>query len=334
MPMISLGDLAQTFMLRRQNTDLKADLQRLTTELSSGNAADTGRHIGGDYSALAGIDASLARLQGYKSTTSEAALLSGAMQSVLGTVEGMASAIGPTLLATSNSVSPTQVNAIGSEARQKLATAVALFNTDISGRTLFAGTATDGKAMMDADALLTTLEGEIAGATSAFDVASRVNAWFQSPTGFSAVGYLGGPPLSPVAVAAGETTSLDITAANPGIRDTINGLAMAALLARGALAGDTPARSQLARLAGESLINSQASRTDLAARLGTAEGQIEAAATRNNAETTSLQIARNGITAVDPYETASRLEATRQQLETLYALTARVSRLSLVDFLR
>ena len=55
---------------------------------------------------------------------------------------------------------------------------------------------------------------------------------------------------------------------------------------------------------------------------------------RNGAETTSLQIARNGITAVDPYETASRLEATRQQLETLYTLTARISRLSLVDFLR
>ena len=31
--------------------------------------------------------------------------------------------------------------------------------------------------------------------------------------------------------------------------------------------------------------------------------------------------------------TASQLEATSQQIETLYALTARVSRLSLVDFL-
>ena len=64
MSMISLGDLAQSFMLRRQNTDLKSDLQRLTTEMTTGQATDIGRHIGGDYAPLAGIDASLARLQG------------------------------------------------------------------------------------------------------------------------------------------------------------------------------------------------------------------------------------------------------------------------------
>jgi flagellar hook-associated protein 3 FlgL len=72
----------------------------------------------------------------------------------------------------------------------------------------------------------------------------------------------------------------------------------------------------------------------MAARLGTVEGQIEAASTRNNSETSSLQIARNGITGVDPYETASKLEATRQQIEMLYTLTSRISRLSLVDYLR
>ncbi len=334
MPMISIGDLAQTFLLRRQNTDLKAGLQRLTTELSTGTAVDIGRHIGGDYSALAGLDVSLSRLQGFKSTTSEAALLSGAMQTVLGTVEGMTSTLGSALLATSNSVNPTQVNAIGSEARQKLATAVALFNTEINGRSIFAGTATDGPAVIDVEALLTTLDTEIIGAATAFDVESRVNAWFQAPTGYSTAGYLGGVSFSPIPIAPGETVGVDITAADAGIRDTIKGLAMAAMLDRGALAGNTQARSELARLAGESLINSQGSRTDLAARLGTAEGQIEAATIRNGAETSTLQIARTGITAVDPYETASKLEATRQQLETLYALTARISRLSLVDFLR
>ena len=139
MSMISLGDLAQSFMLRRQNTDLKSDLQRLTTEMTTGQATDIGRHIGGDYAPLAGIDASLARLQGYKSATSEAGLLSGAMQTVLGAVEGMASSLGPQLLAASSAATTTQINAVGADARQKLGTAVALYNTDISGRALFAG---------------------------------------------------------------------------------------------------------------------------------------------------------------------------------------------------
>jgi flagellar hook-associated protein 3 FlgL len=334
MSMISLSDLAQSFMLRRQNTDLKSDLQRLTAEMTTGQASDIGRHIGGDYAPLAGIDASLARLQGYKAATSEAGLLSGAMQTVLGTVEGMASSLGPLLLAASSAGTSTQVNAVGAEARQKLGTAVALYNTDISGRALFAGQATDGRATMDVETLLAALDTEIIGATSAVDIESRVTAWFNAPTGYASVGYLGDDPLQPMAVAPGETADLGFTAADPGIRDTLKGLAMAALLDRGALAGNLQARADLARRAGENLVNSQTARADMAARLGTAEGQIAAAGVRNSAEVSALQIARNGITDVDPYETASKLEATRQQIETLYALTARISRLSLVDFLR
>ena len=332
--MISLGDMAQSFLLRRQNTDLKTDLQRLTSELSSGNAADLGKHIGGDYGPIAGIDSSLARLQGYKSATSEAALLSGSMQTVLGTVESMSSSLAPILLAASSAGSTAQISSVAGEARQKLGTAVALFNTDVGGRALFAGMSTDQNAIADEDTLLAALDTEIIGATSAQDIDTRVTAWFNSATGYGAVGYLGNSPLSPLAIAPGETADLGFTAADPGIRDTLKGLAMAALLDRGALAGDTQARADLARRAGENLVSSQSSRANMAARLGTAEGQIEAAATRNSAETSSLQIARNGITGVDPYETASKLEATRQQIEMLYTLTSRISRLSLVDYLR
>ena len=334
MSMISLGDLAQTFMLRRQNTDLKTDLQRLTAELTTGQATDIGRQVGGDYAPLAGIDASLARLQGYKASTSEAALLSGVMQTVLGTVEGMASSLGPLLLAASSAGTTTQINAVAGEARQKLGTAVALYNTDISGRALFAGKATDGRAMLDVGALMAALDTEIIGATSALDIETRVSAWFDGPTGYASTGYLGDDPLQPLAVAPGETADLGFTAADPGIRETLKGLAMAALLDRGVLGGNMPARADLARRAGESLLTSQTSRASMAARLGTVEGQIAAATARNGAEMSALQIALNGITDVDPYETASKLEATRQQIETLYALTARISRLSLVDFLR
>lgn len=334
MSMISLGDLAQNFMLRRQNTDLKVQMQRLTTEMTTGMAADTGRQVSGDFSPLAGIDASLSRLQGYRSTTTEAALLAGAMQTVLTTVEGMASTLGPALLAASGGTTVIQINAVAGEARQKLETAVALYNTDLAGRALFAGVATDGRATTDTQTLLAALDTEIIGATSALDVATRVTNWFNAPTGYAALGYLGTAPLAPLAVAPGETADLGFTAADPGIRDTLKGLAMAALLGRGALAGNAPARADLARRAGEDLINSATSRADMAARLGTVEAQIATASVRNTAETSALQIARTGITAVDPYETASKLEATRQQLETLYALTARISRLSLVDFLR
>ena len=61
--------------------------------------------------------------------------------------------------------------------------------------------------------------------------------------------------------------------------------------------------------------------------------KISAAETRNSSEESALQIARNDLTSVDPYSTATKLQETQTQLETIYALTARMSHLSLLDYL-
>lgn len=109
---------------------------------------------------------------------------------------------------------------------------------------------------------------------------------------------------------------------------------MAALLDRGILSGNTTGRQDLAQRAGLSLLTSADERAHLQAHLGRHEAQLSAAETRNGAETSALDIARASILSVDPYEAASQLEATQTRLETIYALTARLSRLNLVDFLR
>ena len=59
----------------------------------------------------------------------------------------------------------------------------------------------------------------------------------------------------------------------------------------------------------------------------------EEASTRLSAERTSYEIARTGLLEADPYETASRLEDVQFQLEALYAVTARMARLSLTSYL-
>ena len=70
------------------------------------------------------------------------------------------------------------------------------------------------------------------------------------------------------------------------------------------------------------------------AEIGSAQAHIENASARNAAEKTALEISRNELVAVDPYETATRLEAVRNQLDTLYALTVRMSRLSLAEYMK
>jgi flagellar hook-associated protein 3 FlgL len=118
------------------------------------------------------------------------------------------------------------------------------------------------------------------------------------------------------------------------LRDTLAGFAMAALIDRGVLAGDATERGGLAQQAGQQLVSTEDARTTLEARIGTVEAQIEAARTRNSAEETSLGILRSDIGSVDPYEAATRLQTIQSQLESLYLVTARVSRLSLTEYLR
>jgi len=333
MALISIGDLAQSLMLRRQNSDMKADLQTLAAEMTTGHAADTARRVNGDFAPLGAIDASLARLRAYDGATTEAALRAGAMQTVLTTIDGLATDLAPALLQPLAAGQEAQVAILGADARQKFDTVVAALNTSVSGRTLFSGQATDSPALADSETLLATLESAISGAVSAADVEVAVANWFDDPGGFAAMAYLGADPQDGVPIAPNEVAAITITAMDPAVRNTLKGLAMAALLDRGALAGVPAARTGLARRAGESLISSQAGRTNLAADLGMVEARIEAATARNAAESAALQIARAAMVEVDPYESATRLEATQTQLETLYAITARLSRLNLMDFL-
>jgi flagellar hook-associated protein 3 FlgL len=64
------------------------------------------------------------------------------------------------------------------------------------------------------------------------------------------------------------------------------------------------------------------------------QSKIAQADQSNSTARHALEMTRARIVNVDPYESATRLEAAQIQLETLYALTARLGRLSLTDFLR
>lgn len=334
MALVSLGDMAQSFMLRRQNLALKSDMQTLALEMTTGRHSDMTKENGGDYSPLSALDATLSRLKAFGSVTTEAALFSQTMQTALSTIDGLASEASVSLLRAADAAQVAAVNSLGTDARQKFETVVSALNTRVGNRTLFAGQATDRPATVDAETILSALDTATVGALTALDVETAVDTWFSDPLGYAATAYLGAGPLAPIHIAPGDTTQIGITAMDPVLRDTLKGLAMAALLDRGTLSGADAARSDLARRAGESLLRGQTDRAYLAADLGMSEGQIESAKSRNEAESSALQIARAGIVAVDPYETATKLESAQTQLETLYTITARMSRLSLVDFLR
>ncbi len=99
---LSLGDLATSFMLQNRGSALKAEMSRLTQELTSGQVADVKSVLAGNYSYLTGLEASLSTLQGYKTASAEAAHFAGSMQSVLENVQDSTSNLGTNLIIVSS----------------------------------------------------------------------------------------------------------------------------------------------------------------------------------------------------------------------------------------
>jgi flagellar hook-associated protein 3 FlgL len=325
----SIGDMAQAFTLTRRNTDLKAQLQQLTAEVTSGKKADLAKAVSGDFKTLAGIEHSLTTLAAYQTANTEAALFTSTLQNALGTTQQVASDIAPSLA---------QADTIAVDARQKLFSTVSALNVRVGDRYLLSGTATDQKPISGGQDLLDALTVAISGQVTATGVITAISDWFDAPSG--AGGYLdsvyGGAatPLAPFSIGPQDQAVVSMTAADPTLRNTLKGLAIGAMIAEGALPGDAAGRAIMAKAAGDTLFSSGTDLASLQANLGTVEGHISDISTRNAAESSSLEIARNGIIAADPFTAASDLENVRTQLETLYTITARLSRLNLADFLR
>ncbi|MDE3026791.1 MAG: flagellar biosynthesis protein FlgL [Paracoccaceae bacterium] len=331
---VSLGDMALNFLLQRQNTQIKTNLQQLSTEMTTGVTADLGKTLSGNFSPLAGLEQSIWTLGAYSTATSQASLSAATMQSALTQINDQATSLATSLVGAGIAGQAVQVSALGAQAHAALASALSALNVRAGGQSVFAGAATDKPAVASVDAIMAGVSAAIAGQTSATAIANAITDWFNSPTGFQSVGYLGSTaPMSPVPISNGETASLSTTAADPAIVNTLKGLAMAAVLANGTVV-NTNEQVSLMNIAGQSLMNSGTDRVNLATSIGVVQAQIDTATTKNSAEISSLQVARSGLIAADPYATATALQAAQNQLDTLYSVTARISSLSLTNYLK
>lgn len=330
-----LGDLAQSFQLRRDNARLQETFRTLSNELSSGKKADLGKAVTGDFGALTGIERSLKSISAFETSVSETKLMADTAQSTLEFMSQKAGqASGALLLADADFQTGLVEAAVGTAGRA-FEDVVSALNIRVGDRTVFGGVATDRAAIADAETMLTELETLIAAETTSAGVVTIVTDWFASGGGYETTGYLGDTTLlTGIPVSQDERVNLDVSAADPGVRDVLAGLAIGALLDRGALATEQVERGDLAQASGNLLLQAEYTLTDTRARVGGIQERIDDASVRNQGERQSLELARAAIVEADPYETAARLAELEVQLETLYTVTARLSRLTLTDFLR
>ncbi|WP_299047513.1 flagellin [uncultured Tateyamaria sp.] len=330
-----LGDLAQNFLLQRRGAALKTEMTRLNEELASGRISDVKSVLAGNVSYLSDIEGDLRTLSGYKVATSEAAQFASAAQSALDRIDTGVATLSTALITASSSAVGPVLDQMSVDAKNELSSIVTSLNTSSGGRSLFAGAATDRPALNGADTILADLRAAIAGNTTVDDISAAVDAWFDDPAGFRASAYTGSDSaLAAFQLAEDEQVSVSLKADDTVFRTLMKNTALAAIAADDSLALSGPAQQSLLQQAGEGLFEAKADLTAARSNLGSAEARIDTIATRNAARDTSLQFAKGALLQADPYDTATQLEAVQFQLQSLYTITARMSDLSLVNFVR
>ncbi len=336
MQMGPLPDLASTLRLQRDAASVRDSLASAGRELSTLRREDLYAASGGDPRRLLAIESAQARAAREGEGVALAQGRASVTQTVMAGLEAQADALGVELAASLGRGDMVSARIHAAGAADAFRGAVKSLNGTYGGRSLFAGAAVDSPALSDAELILGDVRTIVAGAADADDAIAQVRAYFDDPAGgFATNRFLGAAENAPRATTdQGGVLDVSRRADDPEVRTLLRGLALAAIAAEDDFVGPTESASALLD---EAARTTMAAREDLVhsrARLGISEQGLEEAAVRIAARSDALDIAWNTATTRDPFEAAAEFQALEQQLERVFTVTARLSQLSLTDFLR
>lgn len=336
MSITGIPDLLSAGRTARTLAQVQTDFTRASEELTTGRQSDVVAATGGDPIRLYAVERDLALNAGRALNVDMAISRAAVTQTALTRVEGAAGAVGAKLLAAVTIGDLTGAQLEANRARDAFEEAVSALNSRFGDRSLFSGAATDSPAIASAAAMLSDIAARAAPSQTADEVIAAVDDYFTDPAGFAATGYLGSTTdASSAEISPGQYVDYAIRADRDEIVTALKALALGVLGAEGGFAGATTStRLAVMGEAGQRGLTASAGIVTLRGEVGVAEERLETAKIRGSAERTFLQTARNNIVARDPFEAATEFNALEQQLQTIFEVTARLSQLSLTNFLR
>ena len=335
MPNLTTGDMSLFFQTSRQTIEIKNRLQTLTKEMSSGEIDDLGKALQGDTRRLVSLDREIARIDGYARSAQDLSRMLTHQQINLTAMNDMRIELSTEFLSVSSGNTDLLVADSAENARSAFATFVSRLNDSVGDRSLFAGLAVDGPALAPAEDMLADMAAAIGGATTTAAIGAALDTWFDDPAGgFATMGYLGDSgPLPNRQIDEFQTVPVTARADDPAIRETLKALATAAMadvLGGGLTAGT---RRELVQQSGTLLNAASGPLILFASRVGEVEARVDEILAMQSSKRASFAMARNDLTLVDPYETAVELQKVQTQLEIQFNMTARLSGLSLANYI-
>lgn len=332
----TLGTLALPFHLQRTGVQARQDLARHSHELTTGQVASPARHLRGDIGALHSIENRLVRIDGFQNALKQTVTAFDLAQESLNKVARAGDDLAKKLVLTAQSVAGPAARTVAAQAaRSALEETISALSLNVAGRSIFSGVHSDRVPLASAETLLAELGAAVDGQTTADAVMNALSDFFDDPDGgFATIIYRGGAPAVGGALDDGRPGPALPTADDPALRRQMMSMAMVVLLDNGALTLDPGQEGILQQRAMTGLLENGPALAALQARVGDVQAELDERQIRLSIERDRLEVARSDMISVDPYKAAMALEQSRVQLESIYAVTARIARLSLTEYLR
>lgn len=313
-------------------TDLKSQSEEARVEIVTGQKANLKNALAGDIGDAQLLRKAINDIAVYQLSANRALGRATFAQAALEDAATDATALGADLSSALGFEDEARIAQAGAQAAQDLRGAFASFNQRYEGRALFGGDAVDQTPLADADNLLNDIRTLYAASPDIIAFDAALDSYFNDPAGgFMTNIYQGGDGDAPRAeVSEGEIVAYSAKVDEAPIRSLLRNLAVAAVAAESPTA---PLREAALNESANGLLAAETDLVSIRARIGVAESTIQNSLDRLNAEETVLSASYNEMIGVDQFEVASRLQQLETQLQTSFILTARISQLSLANFI-
>lgn len=332
MNILSVPNILQTQKFQSLVSETSTRLLDAQVEASTGEIANLSKALRGDVAQVQTIMKAINDNERYLQSISIAELRYTSVQSTLGLVSETANLLGIDALAAVTQGDQTSLEQHVLAARGDFVTLVNAINTPVSGRALFSGAELSETPISSAEQILTDITALVAGAATAAAAQADIDAYFGAGGAFETTIYQGSATPAPtIEVAPGVRVDPGLTAIDDEIKDVLKNLAIVAVARDAAPLNISSALIEDASIA---LLDASDAIINLQANLGTTQEFLARLQARNEAETFTLQSGLAALTTRDIFEASAELEALAIQLEAIYVTTARISGLSLTNFLR
>ena len=310
----------------------KADkaIARLNTELTTGRIQDIGRDRINQTSEITQINQRLSLIDALEVVQSDADIFFQRVEHALDGIQTKTTYLAEQFLAASVTTTPTSHNAVAGVAKDTFDDIITHLNTYAAQQPVFGGAASTTRPIPDAEGLWDQLTQVAANATSIQELDAQLSDWFAAS--FDQFVEVDTSHQTQFELSNGSVVRNSLSAEDATFKDVLKS---AALIFLSQERGFDPAdiRQALATEA-ESLWSAQSQLVDLRAKNGLNQASVERSKLELDGEKSALTLRYNSLTASDPYETASELQATQSQLERLFVLTARMEKLSFLEYMK